>query len=128
MTTTTTGFATGEMVTVEWHKVPSGQPGGQRFQMPNWEEVCVLRMMTVDGRRTIRRDRIDGVSRVPTSAVHKSPEGVEFPVMTTVLLVKGQTITLGSPRVGTSEAFHAQIEKLWLGDGFDPDARVENEP
>jgi hypothetical protein len=114
------GFMGSEACDLTWHKMPDN-----RGPNPTWENVCVLRITTFSGQRTIRRDKIDGVCRLPTGAVHKNDKQQEILVYTTVLLVNGESIAVGGTRTGTSDALHACIEAAWLGDGFDPLAERE---
>lgn len=116
-----TGLAAHESLDVEWYKVPTLNEHDSDFF-----DVCVLRIQTVDGVRVIKRDKIEGISRIATGAVHRDPNGPtdqvarEIPVMTTVLIMGGQSIALGGTRSGTSDELHSRIEMAWLGNGFDP--------
>lgn len=127
MTDGTKGFASGEKFATEWHKVPTAvySDDERRYASPSWDNVCVLRIATWDSERVIRRDRIDGISRLFTGAVHRDEAGKEIPVQTTVIIYGGQAIAVGGVKIGTSDALHRAIDSAWLGDGFDPYKAVE---
>lgn len=114
-----TGLDWGEDFSIEWHKVPDYERDGST----SWENVCVLRITTADGTRVVRRDKIDGISRLPTGAVHRDAQDKEILVLTTVLFYGGQATALAGTKRGTSDVLHNRIEKAWLGDGFDPFGR-----